>query len=84
MSTDIVDFKRCVVTGHGIVVFRLLSLKGRLGLEIGGMKCKGQSAYAFCKERYGFKGTKAKVYDQLCALIQTEAAKLKPGEIETR
>lgn len=71
-----------IITGQGIVVYQLLSIKGRFALEIQGMKGRGQSMYALCKERFGFKGNKEKVYYQLCTMISAEAAKLKPGDIK--
>lgn len=40
-------------------------LRTRLKLEIKGMTCRGQSAYQQVKTKFGFKGSKAKVLDQL-------------------
>ena len=51
--------------------FVLLSLKGRLRLEIIGMKVsRGKTSYSQIKTLFGFKGNKAKVYNQLCNYIE--------------
>ena len=68
-------------TGHGITLFQLATIKVRLGLEIKGLKGRGQSMYALCKERYGLKGTKAAVYTQLCSLIESETQNLQAGDV---
>ena len=44
---------------------QLCSLKGALKLETLGMKRRGRSAYSIAKERYGLKGSRAKVLAQL-------------------
>jgi len=43
----------------------ILQLRSRLKLEIKGMTCRGASAYQQVKDKFGFKGSKAKVLDQL-------------------
>lgn len=43
----------------------ILQLRTRLKLETKGMTCRGASAYQIIKARFGFKGSKAKVLDQL-------------------
>ena len=43
----------------------ILQLRSRLKLEIKGMTCRGPSAYQQVKDKFGFKGSKAKVLDQL-------------------
>lgn len=48
---------------------QLLSRRGALSLEIKGMKRRGRSAYAICKEVYGLKGSRQKVLDQLNEMI---------------
>lgn len=55
-----------------IEAFMLLRLKGALWLEVKGMKCRGRSAYAMVKQKYGFKGNKARVYDQFVAKLQAD------------
>lgn len=49
--------------------FVILRLKTCLKLEVKGMTCRGQSAYSQVKEKFGFKGSKAKVLAQLEAWI---------------
>lgn len=51
-------------TPAGITRVHLLILKGRLKLEILGMKAKGGSTYAMIKKRYGFKGDRVSVLNQ--------------------
>lgn len=52
-------------TPEQINAFGVLQLRSRLKLEIKGMTCRGASAYQIVKARFGFKGSKAKVLDQL-------------------
>ena len=52
-------------TPDKINMFRLLSLKGALKLEMVGMKRRGRSAYAIIKDEFGFKGNREKVLNQL-------------------
>lgn len=58
---------------------QLLSRRGALSLEIKGMKRRGRSAYAICKEVYGLKGSRQKVLDQLNEMI-VKMKKEKAGE----
>ena len=69
-----------VFTGHGVTMFALLAIKGRLRLEMEGLKGRGQTMYSLVKERFGFKGNRQAVYDQFCQYIEQEAKKLQPGE----
>ena len=58
------------ITGtKNINMFRLLSLKHALKLEMLGMKRRGQSVYAIVKEEFNLKGNKQKVYEQLDNII---------------
>ena len=61
-----------VITGEAdIALFRLLALRSALSLECKGMKINRHvNAYMIAKREFGFKGNKAKVYDQLCAYIE--------------
>lgn len=49
-------------TPEQINAFGVLQLRTRLKLEIKGMTCR---AYQIVKAQFGFKGSKAKVLDQL-------------------
>lgn len=71
-----------ILTGHGITMIQLLSIKGQLALESQGLKSRGRTMYARVKERYGFKGNRQAVYNQLCQLIDLEAQKLQPSDID--
>lgn len=57
-------------TPQQIALFRLLSLRGALKLEILGLKKRGQSVYSILKQEYGFKGSKQSVLDQLQTKIE--------------
>tara|TARA_R100001086_G_scaffold246876_1_gene179875 strand:+ start:1891 stop:2106 length:216 start_codon:yes stop_codon:yes gene_type:complete len=48
---------------YQIEAFGLLQLKSRLKLEMVGLKSRGQSAYAILKSKYGYRGSRQKVYD---------------------
>ena len=51
--------------------FRVLTLRAALKLEIAGMSMsRGRSAYQIIKSEFGFKGSKAKVLDQLNTYIR--------------
>ena len=56
-------------TPAGIEGVRLCSLKGRLKLEMAGLKFRGGSTFAFVKRQFGFKGNKASVLRQFEAFI---------------
>lgn len=57
-------------TPEEIQRFRLLSMKGRLKLEIAGLKFKGPSVYKQLKKEFGFTGNKKKVLEQLTKYIE--------------
>ena len=56
-------------TPESIAMFRLLSLKGRLKLEVLGLRSR-ISTYAVIKREFGFKGNKKAVLAQLEAYIE--------------
>ena len=49
---------------------KLLVLKGRLSLELKGMKSKGRTAYSLAKERYNLSGNRQKVLSLLDDMIK--------------
>ena len=57
-------------TPEKISVFRLLSIKGRLSLELSGMKFRGRSTFSIVKQEFGFKGNKQRVYDQYIQMLK--------------
>jgi hypothetical protein len=57
-------------TPEGIEAVRLLSIKGRLKLELMGLRFKGGSTFAHVKREFGFKGSRQKVYDQYIAMLK--------------
>lgn len=64
-------------------MFNLLQLKYALMLEIKGMHHSQGSVYALVKRRFGFKGNKQKVFDQLVAVIAKEVAEREQAQPET-
>ena len=64
-----------LTTPDQINMYRVLTLRAGLRLEVRGMKLsRGLSCYALIKNEFGFKGNKAKVLDQMNAFID-EATK---------
>jgi hypothetical protein len=53
-----------VITGEHIELYRLMTLKAALKLEIAGMKRRGRSVYSILKAE-GFRGNKAAVLREL-------------------
>ena len=64
-------------TPYKIELYRLLSLRAALRMEVAGLKGRGKSAYSIAKEELGVKGNKQKVLDQVNQMIQS----IKKGEI---
>lgn len=62
-------------TADGIEFAHLCARRGALRLEILGLHRRGRSAYSICKEVYGLKGSRQKVLDQLCKMIDEIQAK---------
>lgn len=54
-----------ITTAPKIQLYVLLVLRSQLQLEIKGLKFRGQTAYSRTKQRFGFKGSRAKVLEQL-------------------
>jgi hypothetical protein len=55
----------------GVALFRLLTLRSGLRLELSGIRVsRGVSCYAIAKREFGFKGNKQKVFDQLNAALE--------------
>ena len=60
-----------MITGNNIEVFRLLSLKAMLKLELKGMKrSKSPSAYMIIKRDLGLEGTRERVLKSLELIIE--------------
>ena len=57
-------------TPEDINMFRMLSLKGALSLEVKGMKRRGRSVYSIVKEEFGLKGNKQRVLEQFTASVE--------------
>ena len=58
-------------TPYKIELYRLLSLRTALRLEVVGLKGRGRSAYSIAKEELGIKGNKQKVLEQVNEMIQS-------------
>lgn len=69
-----------VITGSDVDVFRWYALRGALKLETLGMSRRGASAYSVVKKEFGFKGTKAKVYEQLDAWLKANHPRSKEAQ----
>lgn len=52
-----------------IQLFRMIALRGKLQLEMKGLKGRGQTAYSIIKKEFGFKGSRQKVLEQFNELI---------------
>ena len=53
-----------------IELYRMITQKQALKLEIYGMKTRGRSAYVLIKEMYGLKGSKQKVLEKFTKIIE--------------
>ena len=60
------------ITGSDIGRFRLLSLRGRLRLEIAGLKFRGRTTYAILKRQFGMRGSREAVLEQLNHMIEQD------------
>ena len=58
-------------TPYKIDLYRLLSLRAALRLEVVGLRGRGKSAYSIAKQELGIKGNKQKVLDQVNQMIQS-------------
>jgi hypothetical protein len=67
-----------VVTGPHIELVRLLSIQGRLGLEMKGIRFRGRSTFAIVKEQFGLKGNNAKVKAAFDKIVEDKKAELAP------
>jgi len=56
-------------TPDGIEAFRLLSIRGRLRLELLGMRFR-INTFPVVKREFGFKGNNQKVFDQYEAMLK--------------
>ena len=57
-------------TPEQIAAFRLLSIRGRLKLELKGLRFRGRSTFSIVKAKFGFKGNNAKVLEQFEAMLK--------------
>jgi hypothetical protein len=71
-----------IITGNGIPLFRLMSLRGRVRLEGLGLKSRGGSVTALVKRELGVKGNRDKVLEALEEAIKKAEADLKSGDIK--
>lgn len=70
-----------VDTPEGIEAFRLLSIRGRLDLEMKGLKFRPLpghgSTHSYVKNTWGFKGNRQSVYDQYIIMLVEKGVLLK-------
>jgi hypothetical protein len=64
-------------TPEQIEAFRLLAIKGRLKMEMRGIRFR-ISTFGVVRREFGFKGSRQKVYDQYIAMLK-EKGILKDG-----
>lgn len=70
------------LTGQDIPRYAILALRGALRLEIKGIRCyRGTTAFAVAKKKFGFKGNKEQVLEQLDAYIENYVAPALNSEI---
>lgn len=81
MPVETDDHGNIICTGDGVDLYRMLALRGALKLELVGLKRRGRSAHAICKEVYGLKGNKEKVLAGMEELIKKAQDKLKQVEV---
>lgn len=56
---------------EGIAFYQLLAARAALGIELKtGLVARTGNPYRWAKKVLGLKGTKQKVYDQLCVLVE--------------
>jgi len=61
----------CIAGEEKVRNARILTLRSALKLELKGLKMsRGISVYAIVKREFGFKGSKARVLEQLNAFIE--------------
>ena len=58
-------------TPYKIELYRLLTHRAALRMEVVGLKGRGKSAYSIAKQELGVKGNKQKVLDQVNQMIQS-------------
>ena len=62
-------------TPYKIELFRLLTLRGGLKLELKGIKHRGRTAYSILKEELNIKGGREKVLRQVNLLLDSMKTK---------
>lgn len=73
-EADRIETARVIDWPEGINMYRLLTLRAGLKMELSGLRKRGQSCYSIVKAELGFKGNKRKVMDQLCDYIVARQA----------
>ena len=62
-------------TPYKIELFRLLTLRGGLELELKGIKHRGRTAYSILKEELNIKGSREKVLQQVNLMLDSMKTK---------
>lgn len=73
------------IVGEGIAMLRLLTIARGIKLEGIGLKLtRGVSCLAIAKREFGFKGSRAKVYEQVLEMIREhqKKAEIAPEELD--
>lgn len=59
-----------ISTPEGIQFVRLCSLRGRMALELKGIRFRGPAIAPVLRREFGWKGSKQAIYTQLCEHIE--------------
>jgi len=70
MAIEVFENGGFAITGADTKIFQLISLKGRLKMEIMGMRCNGPSAATIVKKMFGWKGNNKKILEKLEAHLE--------------
>lgn len=71
-----------VTTPEGIEAFRLLAIKGRLELELKGIRFR-INTFPAIKREFGLKGRNQKVYEQYCEMLRDRGILVPEQTIES-
>ena len=65
-----------VATGKHIELVQLVALRGRLKMELRGIKFRGGSTFTKVRNKYGLKGSREAVYASFCRIVDQRKAEI--------
>lgn len=73
-----------IITGASISMYRLLVLKRAMMFELktGCKLMRGRSVFAVVKDEFGLKGSKQKVCEDFCAMLDSTLATPEPDGVQ--